>query len=166
MKRTFDRYKRESSKAYKLFCIYRDLGYDRNLEKVVEIYKQTEKKSISYSQVAKYSSQFNWKRRAEDYDEYLEQKLRQENEKKIREANLRHADVGKFMLAKAVEFLNSFDWNKATLSDVTKLIEVATKLERMGLGIEDKQTVTNKLDLADGIKKFKLVIEDDETETE
>lgn len=53
----------ESSKAYAAFCVYRDLGPDRSLDKVVQ------KLAKSVQLFKRWSSQHNWVERARAWDE-------------------------------------------------------------------------------------------------
>jgi hypothetical protein len=56
---------RERSKAYALFCKYRDLGPTRSLAKLK---KSDSEMMVSLPQLFRYSAKFNWVERAEAYD--------------------------------------------------------------------------------------------------
>jgi len=74
---------REHSKAYALFCKYRDLGPTRSLAKL----KQSDSDMISLPQLFRYSAKFNWVARAEAYDRQALADELKANEELIRSFN-------------------------------------------------------------------------------
>lgn len=101
------RQKGERSKAYSLFCIYRDFGVNRSLDRVHEKYNENDKDSISTSYIGKLSTANNWVERAEAYDDYLEEKTRLDNEKEIEKMNERQAQDAKIIQEKALDDLKN-----------------------------------------------------------
>ena len=70
----------ETQKAYRAFCIYRDAGRDRSHEYV----RKELGRSSGYTRwLEEWSSEHDWVDRAHAYDQYLEEKRRQEYEKEM-----------------------------------------------------------------------------------
>ena len=73
----WERYEKESSKAYAAFCIYRDLGVDRS-------YEQVQKKcGKSARLIARWGSKYNWVARCQAYDDHLLNETQKAFEKRI-----------------------------------------------------------------------------------
>ena len=132
MAEIWERQKDESNKAYHTFCIYRDLGPDRSLEKTREILG----KSAGYTRwMQTWSSKYDWVTRAQAYDDYIEGKKRKKNEKEILEMAERHVKVAKAFLLIIAQALQQIDPAQLSPSDMAKWLEVATKLERLSRGV-------------------------------
>lgn len=120
----------ESSKAYAAFCVYRDLGPERSLEKA--------RKNLGKTRVRRcleeWSAKYNWVVRAQAYDDYIERKKREEKERAILEMAERHAKIAVAFQQKVVERLRGLDPDQLSPSDLAKWLDVATKLERMSRG--------------------------------
>lgn len=86
---TWTRRKGESSKAYGLFCIYRDLGPSRRMEDL------TKDNNISHDSLRQFSMKWKWVSRAEDYDDYIDENFRTKNEKRILEMRREQAQEAK-----------------------------------------------------------------------
>lgn len=101
------RRKHEPNKAYGLFCIYRDLGPFRVIEKArtmainqVEEYAKTNPdqpplKIPSFETFKSHSANWNWVERCKAYDDFVDENFRTENERRILEMRRRHADNAK-----------------------------------------------------------------------
>ena len=132
MAEIWERQKDESNKAYHIFCIYRNLGPDRSLEKTREILG----KSAGYTRwMQTWSSQYDWVTRAQAYDDYIERKMRKKNEKEILEMAERHVKVAKAFLLIIAQALQQIDPAQLSPSDMAKWLDVATKLERLSRGV-------------------------------
>jgi hypothetical protein len=75
--KSYDRQENETIKAYTAFCIYRDLGTSRTIEKTAEKYykpdpSQGKASCRSTSQLRLWSSANNWIDRCKDYDRDIE----------------------------------------------------------------------------------------------
>lgn len=130
MAEIWERQKNESSKAYAAFCIYRDLGVERSLEKVA----QNRGKPGSKSWLNTWSTKYHWVERARAYDDYLEQEKRKEQEKAILEMVERHTKEAMALQQKALERLKSLDPNELSTRDVLNYLMEAMKLERLSRG--------------------------------
>lgn len=65
--RAFERQEGESSKAYRAFGVFRDLGPDRSLAKTAElVYGST----ANVRQLSRWSARFSWRERAQSYDDW------------------------------------------------------------------------------------------------
>jgi hypothetical protein len=67
--RAFERLDGESAKAYSAFCVYRDLGSERSLQKAAEIVYGSGAKR---GQLERWSSKFDWVARCRTYDDWKE----------------------------------------------------------------------------------------------
>jgi len=130
MAEIWERVPGESSKAYEAFCIYRDLGVDRSIEKTAK----NRLKPGSYSWLRNWSSKYNWVERARAYDDYLEREKRKEQEKAILEMVERHTKEAMALQQKALERLKSLDPNELSTRDVLNYLMEAMKLERLSRG--------------------------------
>ena len=69
MTATYDRQEGETNKAYAAFCIYRDLGVDRTLEKAAKNFYPSDPRQIgarNRSQLSVWSRHNNWVKRCQD----------------------------------------------------------------------------------------------------
>ena len=130
MAEIWERLPGESSKAYEAFCIYRDLGVDRSIEKTAK----SRLKPGSFSWLRNWSSKYNWVERARAYDDYLEREKRKEQEKAILEMVERHTKEAMALQQKALERLKSLDPNELSTRDVLNYLMEAMKLERLSRG--------------------------------
>ena len=131
MAEIWERQKDESNKAYHIFCIYRDMGPNRSLEKTREILG----KSAGYTRwMHTWSSKYDWVTRAQAYDDYIEKKKRKENEKKILDMSDRHARLAVVLQQKIAQRLQEIDPSELSPADIARWLDVATKLERLSRG--------------------------------
>jgi len=131
MAELWERQPGEGSKAYAAFCVYRDLGPERSLEKV----RQNLDKPRTRKWLGDWSVKYNWVERAQAYDDYIERKKREKNEKEILEMAERHAKLAKAFLLMIAQALQQIDPAQLSPSDMAKWLEVATKLERLSRGV-------------------------------
>lgn len=118
----------EPSYCYALFCIYRDLGPQRSYNRVA---KESGK---GVRRIEAIGSKWNWVRRAEAYDNYLEKRRREEKERQIEEMAERHAKIAMEALEKVQQRLKTLDPKSMSAATLAKLFEVATKVERLSRG--------------------------------
>ena len=130
MAEIWERLPGESSKAYEAFCIYRDLGVDRSIEKTAK----NRLKPGSYSWLRNWSSKYNWVERARAYDDYLEREKRKEREKAILEMVDRHIKEAMALQQKALERLKTLNPDELTTRDVLNYLLEAMKVERLSRG--------------------------------
>ncbi len=130
MAEIWERQKNESSKAYAVFCVYRDLGPDRSLEKL----RQNLDKPRSRKWLGDWSVKYNWVDRAAAYDDYIEKKKREEKEKEILDMSDRHARLAVVFQQKIAQALQQIDPAQLSPADMARWLDVATKLERLSRG--------------------------------
>ncbi|MDR1947928.1 MAG: hypothetical protein LBQ38_00905 [Spirochaetaceae bacterium] len=90
---SWERLPGETGAAYAAFCSYRDYGPDRNVRRAVEgHFRKTESPPVpdilitrKYRMWRNWSTQFRWRERAADYDQYLD-RLKQTEKRKTIEA--------------------------------------------------------------------------------
>jgi len=114
----WERQLKETSKAYKAFCEYRDLGSDRSLSKL------TQELNVSKTHLGNWSSKYNWVERVEAFDDYIESRVRDSNEKAIVEMRTRHAKHSQELqeaLALLLEVLNRKIEKDPNLNELDKL---------------------------------------------
>ena len=179
----WEQQKGERSKAFMLFCIYRDLGPLRSLDKCADKFRESGENTISIRQVQEYSLKNDWVNRAKAYDMHCDEIARLEREEAIKEMEHRHAkDTAKIQQA-TMDLFNHPDMKNVESLEASKVAwilmtlantyEKAGGFERLTLG-ETTEYVANKVDselnvkldadisVFDKVKKAKKLIEDEE----
>lgn len=128
----------ESAKAYEAFSEYRDMGASRSLAKVGQ------KLGKSKTMMEKWSAKFTWVERAEQWDTEQDRLIRISLTKDIGAMRKRHADVARAMLIKAAKALQKIPDDEIKASDISRMVDVASKLERISKGdvgevVEERQ---------------------------
>ena len=137
----WERQDSESAKAYEAFSVYRDMGADRSLAKVgQEIGKSTK-------MMEKWSKAHNWVERAEAWDREQDRILQKQQIEDIKKMRKRHANLAVAMLAKAATALKKIPDDEIKAADVSRMVDVASKLERVSRGdvgevVEERQAET------------------------
>lgn len=131
MAEIWERLPNESSKAYAAFCIYRDLGFERSLDKALAV---ANKKPTNRRHWARWMEKYKWVERAQAYDDYIEQKKRKEQEKAILEMAERHARIAMAFQQKVVERLRELDPSDLSPKDLSTWFDIAAKIERLSRG--------------------------------
>lgn len=128
----------ESAKNYEAFKIYYEMGVDRSLRKVAEKLEKSE------TLMGRWSGQFDWVKRADAWDKEQERLARIENQKEIAKMRKRHAQLARKVLEKVDEALDELQSEDVGAANIGRLIDVASKLERISLGdvgevVEERQ---------------------------
>src|SRR5215469_3736093 len=90
---SWERLTEETAPAYAAFCVFRDLGFERNIRKAYEKAKNiTVKSENQYSGWRNYASLFRWKERAEAFDRYTEKMKQAEFRKTIEAQGEKHRE--------------------------------------------------------------------------
>ena len=132
MAEIWERQPDEGSKAYDAFCVYRDLGPKRSLDKALS---KANKKPTNRRHWSRWMEKYRWYKRAQAYDDYIEKKKREENEKEILEMAERHAKLSMAFLQRVAQRLQQIDPSELSPADMAKWLDVATKLERLSRGV-------------------------------
>ena len=128
----------ESSKNYEAFSIYRDMGIQRGIRKVAQELGKSE------TLMARWSKQYNWVERAAAWDAEQDRIVRQQQLEDIKKMRKQHADIAYSMLIKAARALKRLPDDEIKASDISRMVETASKLERISRGdvgdvIEERQ---------------------------
>ena len=122
----------ETPKPFEAFCTYRDMGTDRSIRAVAA------KLDKSETIIGRWSSKYHWVDRViawDDEQERIEREIAQkEQAKAIREMRKRHADLASAMLIKAAKALKRIPDDEVKAGDMTRMVDVASKLERISRG--------------------------------
>lgn len=122
----------ETAKQYEAFCAYRDMGADRSLRAVAE------KLGKSETLISRWSGKNKWVERATAWDaeqDRIERDIAQkEQAKAIRKMRKFHAGLAEQMLVKAAKALKVIPVDDIKPGDLTRMVDVASKLERISRG--------------------------------
>lgn len=124
----YDRLPGESRQAYAAFRLFLDAGPTR---RVIEVAEQSKK---SPSLMYRWSSQWRWIVRAEEYDREQDRLHVEAMAVARRESAERHARLAGAVLGKVVTRLQSIDADRLSPRDLIVWLEVAVKIERLALG--------------------------------
>lgn len=128
MAKPWERQEKESDKAFEAFAIYRDMGPDRSYRKVSEQLGKSE------TLINRWGSTYTWIERAAAWDNELDKENQKEQRKEIAKMRKRHADLASAMLVKAAKALKSIPDDEIKASDISRMVDVASKLERVSRG--------------------------------
>lgn len=129
----------ETARAFAAFQIYRDLGPSRTLVKVCEALD----KPVHYRvQLGTWSTKYEWVKRSEEFDTYTDKLRLQAMEEEIKAMVKRQTHNAMLMQEKALEYLRTRGFPKATLRDVVALMIEGAKLERLNRGEPTENTAT------------------------
>ncbi len=142
----------ESAKAYRAFCVYRDLGPSRSFAKTALAmnrppgYKQT---------LWKWGTKYEWNWRCRDYDLHMEKIAQSEKENvirnAIREMTDRHTRDAVKIQHMVMEALETTSLEAAPLHDLIRLWERAVRAERTSRGLLPEPTKANYVDYSDAV---------------
>ena len=132
----WDRQKGETGLAYRLFAVYRDTGFNRNIREVAKDLGR------GYSTVKNLSIENQWMQRAFAYDEHQNKETERELRYEIIDARKRHHRLGSLILDFAQESIGNLRVMGDLLSvkDVVLLAETGAKLESTALGMASEIT--------------------------
>ena len=152
MAELWERQENETAKPFEAFCIYRDLGPGRSLSQVA--------KSLGKSDtlMSRWSSEYDWVKRAAAWDHEQDRIARQEQIKEIVDMRKRHAKIAKKALDKISVALDSIDPEDMSNADIARLMSEASKLERISRG--DVGDVIEERDGGEAINPVQIYIPD------
>jgi hypothetical protein len=149
----WERLDRETSNNYAAFVTYRDQGPRRTLRKSAMIYYSVDEAHYDpmgggIRTLQKWSSEFRWVARSEEYDDWLQNLSDATDVADIKSMRTRHATIATIMQNKVAIYLNTLDDAKiARMSpdSAMRLLDLAIKNERLARGVPDSiQALTNK----------------------
>lgn len=106
----YEKLETETQKAYEAFCMYRDMGSSRSIDRVAQDSTKTR------STIRLWCKEHNWVKRAEDYDidreaiarQILEEENRESYREKLRKYRQENEEIGNALRATAVIVLKKF----------------------------------------------------------
>ena len=138
----------ETPKQFEAFKIYRDMGEERSITKVANQLSKTR------PLLTRWSSANNWVERCRAWDNEQDRLLLLEQRKEIKKMRKRHADIANAMLLKSAKALKVIPDNEIKPSDVAKMVDVASKLERISRG--DVGEVVEQRDGGDAMSNVEI----------
>jgi hypothetical protein len=126
----------ETALAFAAFCIFRDLGAERNIRKAVETV-ETDKaaQAKKYHGWRNWSFKYRWCERAADYDRYIEKLKQTELRKTIEAQGEKHRQVTGKMLDVVQKKLDTMNPADLSQGSVTEWVQTAIKAEREAAGL-------------------------------
>lgn len=118
----------EPGPAFEAFLVYREMGLQRNYKKVANVIGK------SRSVVERMGAAHEWTLRARAYDRELERIRLAANAEAQVDMILRHARLGQEVVALAHDALKRLDPAALKPQDVTRLLELGVKVERLSRG--------------------------------
>jgi hypothetical protein len=146
---SWERLPGESALAYAAFCTFRDYGPERNIRRAVEAAAAGNggeagmnrgKAGKRYGMWRAWSTQFRWRERAADYDNYTDKLKRAELRKTIETQGEKHRAVTKKMLEVVEKKLDLMDPADLTQGTVTEWVETAIRADREAAGLVTPNT--------------------------
>lgn len=120
----------EPTKAWEAFVMYRDLPpKERSVRRVGEMQG---KRWVSYME--DWSAKWQWVERAGQFDAYKDKQKRDLAEQERKEMSELHIKAARAMLTKALQALKAIPAEEMSASDITKMVEVSSRLERLSRG--------------------------------
>lgn len=135
---------KESYTAFEQFRLYREMGPERAFTRVAA------EVGIRYEHVCERARIWRWKERVDAWEKHLDKLRQQEFENEGRSMARRHARIGMLIQNKAEEAIGQLVFdndNKPTASDVAKLAEMGTKIERAARGENTEETASVTIQL-------------------
>lgn len=128
----WERQPKEKPKPFEAFCIYRDMGIERSIRKVAANVGKSD------TLIGRWSKENNWVERVTAWDDEQERIQREiaqkEQAREIRKMRKKHADLASAMLIKATKALARIPDDEIKAGDLTRMVDVAAKLERISRG--------------------------------
>lgn len=148
----WERQPEETVKAYAAFCVYRDLGPERSLAKAGAVLGKNP------GGLEEWSSKNDWVKRSAAWDAEQDRIARQAQLDEIVKMRKRHAKLASDMLTKAAKALDKIPEEEIKASDLSRMVDVASKLERLSRG--DVGDVIEERDGGESINPVQIYIPD------
>lgn len=124
----WERQPEESTRAFEAFQMYRDMGVSRNLKAVAS------KLDKSVALIGRWSTEKSWVKRCEAWDNEQDRVMRLQQIDDIKKMRITHATIASSMMIKAAKALQSLPVEEIKAVDISRMVEVASKLERISRG--------------------------------
>jgi len=133
---SWERLPGETSAAFAAFCAFRDFGAERNIRKAVDSTEKDEGvRAKRYRVWRNWCTQYRWRERAADYDNYTEKLKQGELRKTIEAQGELHRKVTGKMLEVVSKKLDSMNPEELTQGNVTEWVSTAIRAEREAAGL-------------------------------
>jgi len=133
---SWERLAGETGAAFSAFCVFRDLGADRNIRKAVESAEKEEAVwAKRYKVWRNWAALYRWRERAADYDKYLERLKQSELRKTIEAQGEKQREVTGKMLDVVNKKLDLMNPIELTQGNISEWVQVAIKAEREAAGL-------------------------------
>jgi len=129
----WDQRPNEPNAAYRQFKTYRDMGPTRSQKKVAE------QLGLKLNTIYGNSSDYQWAYRVAAYDREQDRIDEEWIQDERRKAKTRHIRQAQSLQSKWIQALQNLQPSELDSKDVIKYAEIATKLERQALGIDEQQ---------------------------
>ena len=123
----------ESPKAFKAFCLFRNMGYKRSIKACLELHEIDPKK---YGSWARYARLFNWNERASKYDEYIAAQTERELINERVERKKRQMEMLNEFDGLVAKRLKTLDPEKLDADGAMDLLERSAKLDSFITGAD------------------------------
>ena len=123
----------ESPKAFKAFCMFRNMGYKRSIKACLELHEIDPKK---YGSWARYARLFNWNERAALYDEFVAKQTERELIAERVERKKRQMDMLNEFDGLVAKRLKTLDPEKLDADGAMDLLERSAKLDSFITGAD------------------------------
>jgi hypothetical protein len=141
----WERQDTESAQAFEAFKTYRDMGADRSLVKVAQ------KLGKSVPLMERWSKDKEWVVRVTDWERDQDRQIRDILTKGKAAMLKNHTDIATAMLVKSVKALQKLPIEDMTPRDISTMVDIAAKLERISRGeVTDK--TESKIEFAGELK--------------
>lgn len=141
----------EGSKAFRAFAMYRDMGPDRTMRRVVE---DMDRPAGYISQCERWSRQWDWVERAQLYDDYQDDLKLRAKQRQARDMAERHAEIAQkamqlvdlklqsviHTVEARVQAKDGGDITEVSMGILPQLMREAASLERLSRGEPDAIT--------------------------
>lgn len=124
----WERQKGETARAFEAFAVYRDMGPGRSINKTAQALHKNR------TTIGEWSSKYEWVKRVSAWDAEQDRIARQKNTEEIKKMRKRHTDLASAMLVKAARALQRIPEDEIKAADVSRMVETASKLERISRG--------------------------------
>ena len=137
----WDRQAKESLRAFKCFCVYRDMPYkdaDNITRKQIErgrsaraVAKET---GVTFYTIGDYMRKHDWTMRAAAYDTHIDRLKREQSEAEIVKMHKFHAAAGTALIKRAMRRVLNLEDDEISTADVVRMIDKGVKIERISRG--------------------------------
>ena len=148
----WERQLNESPQAFEAFAAYRDMGAARSNAKVSRLLCK------SKALMDRWSSEHDWVKRVAAWDAEKDRVARQTQLSDIKAMRERHASIAKKMLDTADSALANINPNDVSTNEIARLVEIASKLERISRG--DVGDVIEERDGGEAVSPVQIYVPD------